>query len=233
MSEPDAGLTRSAVAKMAAAAADHGIDLGLVIDPTTRPPAGEPIRVRHMSGWPTVADVAVPNPLEHEALKGAMINVVLDAARAGERVERLGPGFVDPGREQRWAQLAKQPPVPPDVLAARLERAVAHVDAGGHIVRWVERVAAGLHLAAFDAGVPVLFGVEVTHPESGYQACRWIGLEQGPAAFGSALVRMPFLGTRPPDKEVAALVALLIEAHGVAASSPDGQRITHLLLGGC
>ena len=114
---------------------------------------------------------------------------------------RRGPGFVDPGREQRWAQLVKQPPVPPDVLVVRLEWAVAHVDGGGHIVGWVEQVAAGLHLAVFDAGVPVLFGVEVTHPESGYQACRWIGMEQGPAAFGSALVRMAVLGgPDPPEK---------------------------------
>ena len=54
MSEPDAGLTRLAVAKVAVAAAAHGIDLGLVIGPTTRTPAGGPIRVRRAAGWPTV-----------------------------------------------------------------------------------------------------------------------------------------------------------------------------------
>ena len=113
---------------------------------------------------------------------------------------RRGPGFVDPGREQRWAQVVKQPPVPPDVLVVRLEWAVAHVDGGGHIVGWVEQVAAGLHLAVFDAGVPVLFGVEVTHPESGYPACRWIGMEQDQPRSVLRWCGCPFFGDPTPRR---------------------------------
>ena len=58
MSEPDAILSRLAAATMPVAAAEHGVDAGLLIGATTRPPPREPIRVRHTAGWPTVADVA-------------------------------------------------------------------------------------------------------------------------------------------------------------------------------
>ena len=62
MSEPDAILARLAEAKMPVAAADHGVDAGLLIGATTRPPPREPIRVRHTAGWRRSLTWPVPEP---------------------------------------------------------------------------------------------------------------------------------------------------------------------------
>lgn len=103
-----------------------------------------------------------------EAIRGEMVEAVLDAARSSHRAVYKVSDLIDADRYARWDQLVARGPRTEGLREALQAAADTEGADGEHIGRWFQRTAGRVTEVAYDAGAPLIITGTATRP-SGFQ----------------------------------------------------------------